>query len=99
LPIVEHLLPPHMQRVKGADPECLRAYVKQITEEPQLVHESAARRMARMDALPREVRLLIHEYGKKAQALYTGGVPPHKIEARILADRRDRDIACLDLDL
>jgi hypothetical protein len=59
------------------------------TDRPQQWQDAAIRRMARIDALPREVRALVHHYGWEPVKIFLdlGVTRPGQLEASIRAVR------------
>jgi hypothetical protein len=102
MPVVNELLPPWMRFTEEQEHKRRRALERfnlLAEEAPEILRSGRAKIMEKFDALPREVRLLVHEYGKIASNLYEAGTPPHLIESHILAKRRERDFATLELEL
>lgn len=65
MPVAVELLPVWMQKycTPRFEEKRLRAIIAQVTESAEERHTNARERMLTIDALPVEIRLLIHEYG------------------------------------
>lgn len=60
MPIKEELIPNHMRGGEAAHAKA-RAFRESLS--PEELHANAAARMEFVDALPKEMRSLVHEYG------------------------------------
>lgn len=65
MPVIVELLPRWMRGFASAEFEArIRTHLQeQINRTPEEQHTAAAKRMERIDELPKEIRLLVHELG------------------------------------